>query len=531
MGTGDKGSFIISVSTSVSGKRSGHDRCQSDPPMSNLLHNLVHYPRLFQLIAVLGFGGSFQYGFQIPVLNSPSPFIKAFINETWLRRHNSPITGGTLTLLWSLIVSVYSIGGLIGALVSGYFIGLYGKRTCQVCNSIFPVVAFVLVACCRIARSFEMILIGRFLFGFNAGLGMNIHAQYLSEIAPKKLRGFTNVTCCIFVTFGKFCGQLVGLSELFGTESLWPYVMSVCAVASLVQLFLLPFLPETPPYLLMEKQDEAGCMKAVQQLWGKGDHREEIEEMKQEKAAMKSIKIMSVLDLLRDRSVRLQIYVMVALMVGMQLCGINAIYFYSNEVFREAGFSDDQIPYIVLGVGVCETLSAVIASFLIDRFGRRGLLLTGYSLMGLALVLLTVSLSLKVWFPWLSYASIALIILFTLLFGVGPAGVTLAICVEIFTQTSRAAALVVVGSLNWMGLYVVGMAFPYIVVGLRQYCFLVFLVCIVLTVIFCFMFLPETKGKSVLEVTEVFRKLKFPRQHVLGRAQNSNNEQIMSTRF
>ncbi|KAJ1093583.1 hypothetical protein NDU88_006683 [Pleurodeles waltl] len=138
--------------------------------MSSLLHNLVHYPKLFQMIFVLGIGGTFQCGIQISVLSSPSPFIKAFLNETWLDRYGSSMPKGSLTLLWSLIVSAFSIGGFFGALVSGPLIGRHGKRTCQVWNSVLPVLASILFACSKMAGSFEMILVVRFIFGFNSGM-------------------------------------------------------------------------------------------------------------------------------------------------------------------------------------------------------------------------------------------------------------------------------------------------------------------------------------------------------------------------
>ncbi|XP_078523934.1 solute carrier family 2, facilitated glucose transporter member 11-like isoform X2 [Lissotriton helveticus] len=465
------------------------------PSKSSLLYNLVHYPKLFQMIFVLGIGGTLQYGIQISVLSSPSPFIKAFLNETWLTRSGSPMPEGTITLLWSLIVSVFSIGGFFGALVSGPLIGRHGKRTCQVWNSLLPVLASILFACSKFVGSFEMILVVRFIFGFNSGLGMNIHMQYLSEVAPRKLRGFTTASCSFFVTFGKLCGQILGLRDVFGTDLMWPYAMAFCAVTSLVQCVTLPFLPESPPYLLMEKQDEAGCMQAIQQLWGKGDHSTEIEEMKKEKTAMKNTKIMGILDVLRDQSLRLQLYVMAVVMVALQLTGINA-------------------------------------SFLIERFGRKSLILAGYALLILDLVLLTISLSLQAWFPWLSYSSAAFITLFTFLFGLGPSAVSLVICVELFNQSSRAAAMVLAGSLNWMGLYLTGMVFPYVVSSLGQFCFLFFLAVSIFTVICLYIFLPETKGKSVLEVTEEFYRSKSPWKLVLSTEESSQRkEQVLCTRL
>ncbi|XP_029426807.1 solute carrier family 2, facilitated glucose transporter member 11-like isoform X2 [Rhinatrema bivittatum] len=470
---------------------------------------MVQYRVLFQLIFVLGIGGAFQHGFQISAINSASPFIKLFINQTWQNRYSTPIDGETLTLLWSSLVSVYSIGGLLGSLAAGHLIALYGKKNCQLWNSLIPVGAALLTGLSKVAGSFEMILAGRFFYGVNAGLGFSVHALYLGEVAPKKLRGFTNSTGPIFSIMGKLLGQIVGLREMLGTECLWPFLLALSGVTSLVQLLLLPFFPETPSYLLMQKGNLEDCRKAMKQLWGEGDHQSEIDDMMREQAARSKTTILTPLELLREKSLRWQLYILVVLVSSMQLSGFNAIYFYSYDIFQAAGFSLDDIPYLTLGAGICEAISIMLCSLLVERYGRKLLLLTGYGLMAFVLGLLTVTLSLQVWSHWMPYASIALVFLFIIFFATGPLGATAVISIEIFNQFSRAAAFVIFGSLNWVGLYLITLAFPFVVTILGHFCFLVFLGCIVIGWIFIYFFLMETRGKSIAEIMEEFNKLNF----------------------
>nr|XP_033810928.1 solute carrier family 2, facilitated glucose transporter member 11-like isoform X2 [Geotrypetes seraphini] len=481
--------------------------------MGTLLSDLVQYQLLFIMICVLGIGGSFHYGFQISVVNAPSPFIKSFINETWQTRYNSYVSENICTLLWSSIVSIYSIGGVIGALAAGYLSQRYGKKKCQLCNSLIPVGAALLSGLSREAGSFEMIMVGRFFLGLTSGLGLSLHAQYAGEIAPRKFRGFTNTSISIFVTIGKCFGQIFGLREILGTETLWPLLLAASGISSAIQLVTLPFFPESPPYLLMQKGNKEACIKAIKQLWGEGDHHDEIEDMMREQAARKGTKILSILELLREKSLRWQLYCVFALIIALQLCGINAIYFYSYDVFQKAGFPPDKIPYITLGVGICEVTSVILCSLLVERFGRKTLLLSGYVLMILTLGLLTVTLSLQKQFSWMPFCSVALIFMFNISFGAGPGGVSITMCVEMFGQSSRAAAFVIVGFLNWIGLYLLGMIFPYIAAGLGHFCFLIFLGITAISGIFAYLFLPETKGKSILEISEEFNKLNFRRKH------------------
>uniref|UniRef100_A0A8C5LHF9 Major facilitator superfamily (MFS) profile domain-containing protein n=1 Tax=Leptobrachium leishanense TaxID=445787 RepID=A0A8C5LHF9_9ANUR len=287
-------------------------------------------------------------------------FIKTFINETWMRRYGIPVPHEKQTLMWSLLVSMFSIGGLMGSTGSGYLVGKFGKKKCQLYNCLLPLASAVLMGLSRTVNSFEMILVGRYLSGFNSGLGINIHAQFLGEMAPRKFRGFVNTTGAVFSTFGKMCGQVVGLRELFGTEALWHHILLVSGLISFLQLVTLPFFPESPTYLLLDKGDKDGCVRALKQLWGDTDHQPYIDETMKEQVSIKNARKMSILELLKDPSHRCQLFVSICLILCTQLSGVNAIYFYSYDVFQEAGFPENQIAYVSVGVGAFEFISSLI---------------------------------------------------------------------------------------------------------------------------------------------------------------------------
>ncbi|NWT16411.1 GTR7 protein, partial [Vireo altiloquus] len=201
---------------------------------------------------------------------------------------------------------------------------------------------------------------------------------------------------------------------------LWPWLLASSGLSALVQLVTLPFFPDSPSYLLIQKGNEEACRKAVRKLWGEGDHQAEIDDIMKEKGAMASTKTLRVLEVIKERSLRWQLYILMTVMTTLQLCGINAIYFYSFEVFHTAQFEEYLIPYVSLGVGLCECLSSILCSTLIDRFGRKVLLWGGYLLMCSVLALLTMSLSLQHQYFWMHYFSVILIFLFVVFYGIGP---------------------------------------------------------------------------------------------------------------
>uniref|UniRef100_A0A674JBV9 Major facilitator superfamily (MFS) profile domain-containing protein n=1 Tax=Terrapene triunguis TaxID=2587831 RepID=A0A674JBV9_9SAUR len=390
-----------------------------------------------------------------------------FINKTWLERYGSPLHQETITLLWSLIVSIYCVGGLLGCLCSGYLFVKYGKKKCLLCNNMLIMVTALHMGFSKTAKSFEMILIGRFLYGISAGVCMNAHGQYLGEISPKKLRGFANTSALVFLTLGKVLGQIMGLREFLGTESLWPLLLAVCGIAAFVQLVSLPFFPESPPYLLIQKEDSEGCLKAMKQLWGEGDHQAEFDDMMKEKAAMKSIKTMTVLEVMKEPALRWQLCIIILLMMSIQLCGLNAVE-YSSIPTSE----------LLLGTGPI------------------------------------------VHHPLLSYTYIKNVkkhFFFRLKF-----------FLILEKQSNLQGSKRVSVRRGFVHLFLFYFCLQE---ALGPFCFLIFVGVLVISGIFFYLFLPETKGKSIMEITEEFSTIHFGKKLLLTAGKNSPVEHTFCTKF
>ncbi|XP_063172002.1 solute carrier family 2, facilitated glucose transporter member 11-like isoform X2 [Candoia aspera] len=466
------------------------------------------------MILILGIGGSLQVGFQGSMITYTSVHIKEFINETWLERFGHSVHPATLTFLWSSMVSIFGLGGLLGAMSSGCLAARYGKKNCFLGSNVLLLASAFLSGFSKMARSVELILMGRFLCGVSTGVCVLLHPQYLGEVSPRKLRGFTNSTASVFWSLGKVLGQVMGQRELLGSETLWPLLLAFSGVTALVPLLSLPFFPESPPHLFLHKGDEEGCVKAMKAFWGEGVHQAELDDLRKERVALKSAQHKSVLELVKEPSLRWQLYMLLVLVVTTQLSGIQAIYSYTFEVLQTAGFHLNLIPYLALGVSLCELLSTVLCSFIIERSGRKVLLWAGYALMGTMLAVITLALSLQPWFSWMPYCSLSLIFCFVFVFGMGPAGATASVRMEIFDQSSRASAFVIGGVLSWAGVFVIGMVFPLIVENFRHFSFLIFMGALYTSGFLIYFFLPETKRKSILEIQEEFEKLNFKKKQI-----------------
>ncbi|KAF1464807.1 Solute carrier family 2, facilitated glucose transporter member 5, partial [Spheniscus demersus] len=130
---------------------------------------------------------------------------------------------------------------------------------------------------------------------------------------------------------------------------MWNVLLSFSGLVALIQLLFLPFFPESPPYLLLQKGDKAGCLKAMKQLWGEGNYHTEFDDMMKEKAVTKGTKIMNVLEVLKEPSVYPQLSTMLLLLLSLQLCGLSAT----------ASLQESTIPYVSLGVAISELISII----------------------------------------------------------------------------------------------------------------------------------------------------------------------------
>ncbi|XP_073860252.1 solute carrier family 2, facilitated glucose transporter member 11 isoform X11 [Macaca fascicularis] len=439
---------------------------------------------LLLTICAAGIGGTFQFGYNLSIINAPTSHIQEFTNETWQARTGEPLPDHLILLMWSLIVSLYPLGGLFGALLAGPLAITLGRKKSLLVNNIFVVLAAILFGFSRKAGSFEMIMLGRLLVGVSAGVSMNIQPMYLGESAPKELRGAVAMSSAIFTALGIVMGQVVGLRELLGDPQAWPLLLASCLVPGVLQLASLPLVPESPRYLLIDCGDTEACLAALRRLRGSGDLARELEELEEERAACQGCRARRPWELFQHRALRRQVTSLVVLGSAMELCGNDLMYAYASSVFQKAGVPEAKVQYATIGTGSCELLMAIVSCVAVERMGRRVLLIGGYSLMACWGSIFTVALCLQSSFPWTLYLAVACIFASILSFGIGPAGVTGILATELFDQMARPAACMVCGALMWIMLFLVSLGFPFIM----------------------------TKGKTLQEISEELHRLNFPRR-------------------
>ncbi|NWU57868.1 GTR9 protein, partial [Dromas ardeola] len=474
---------------------------------------------LLSVTLLVSFGSSMLYGYNLAVVNSPAAHIKAFYNATWSQRYGHGLASGPLTLLYSLTVSIFALGGLVGSLLVGVLVERYGRKGTLSRSALLVLLAGGFMGFSRELASPEMVIIGRSITGLHSGRCCRaVHSPFLTArsptahsqgagedfIPPMNLRGFLGLMPSIFICLGVFFAQVLGLPELLGEDRFWPLFLSVVVVPASLQLLLLHCFPESPRYLLIERNDVRRATEALHRFLGTPDVQDVIEEMKEEQRSLSSVEMVSVWQLLRDRSVRWQTLSVVVVNAGMQLSGIDAIWFYTNTIFENAGIPVSQIPYTTVGTGAIEVVAGLIGCFTIEKLGRRPLIITGFCAMGICSAGITVSLLLQTDLPWMRYVSVVCVVGIIAGFCVGPAGVPFLMTAELFTQSHRPAAYIVGGSLNWFCNFTIGFIFPFLQMSAGAFCYLVFCGVCLLVALYVYLIIPETKNKTFMEISHIF---------------------------
>nr|XP_009859000.1 solute carrier family 2, facilitated glucose transporter member 5-like isoform X2 [Ciona intestinalis] len=518
-------------------------------------HGITFPLVLAVLVTVIG--STFQYGYNIAVMNGPAKLMQAYFfegeeaimdtssnisatrvpsytsyvtqqliaeNETNIQNvfTNSYTEAGpqennlqeteTIVLtssekfLWAFTVSIYTVGGMIGSFSTGICVKKFGRKGALLASNSLSIVGAILMGTSKAANSLEMIIIARFLLGIFAGLATGIVPLYLGEISPKRIRGGLGVVNQLSITIGILCAQLLSLKEALGTAELWPVLLAFTGVPSVIQLCVLPFLPESPRCLLIDKDREDLARKALIFFRPTPDVGDEIREMREEARAESATEQQTVIMVIKDKTVRWQLLSVVFIQFTQQLCGINAIFFYLNTIFEAAGVAGDAQNYASVGVGTVNVFMTVISVLLMDRLGRKLLLAGGYAVAGLFCIIMTIALNLQDQISWISNLSIACVIGFIIGFAVGPGPVPWILTAELFRQSSRPAASAIGCGVNWTFNFALALVFPFMQDGMGPYVFIFFLFICVIATAYVIIIIPETKGKTFQEINGLFAK-------------------------
>ncbi|CAF0936493.1 unnamed protein product [Didymodactylos carnosus] len=234
------------------------------------------------LTALASASGLLSVGWNSGCINSPEKYITKFMSDVYFHRSGKQLSPHVITLLWSITVSIFPFGGAVGGYWAGPVSRRFGRRKGLLLTNLLGIIAATLMAISKFVSAPELLIIGRLIIGIECGLYTGLCPMYLSEVSPKTIRGQVGSLTAISGSVGLMFAEIFSTPVLLGTENLWPVIMMLAAVPSVIQFILLQFCYESPRYLLINCNNELETRLVLSKLREKNNVDDEINEMKQE---------------------------------------------------------------------------------------------------------------------------------------------------------------------------------------------------------------------------------------------------------
>lgn len=424
--------------------------------------------------------GGFLFGYDTGVIASALPHIS---DEFGL----SSFTSGVVT-------SAILVGAMIGAFGVGPLSDRFGrKRLLMVAAAVF-----VLGSVGAAASPNALLLIGaRGLLGVAVGAASSLVPVFIAEAAPPHLRGRLVSMNQLLITIGIVGAYATGYA--FEDEGNWRAMFGVGVIPALVLLIGMALLPETPRWLVNKgRTDEA--RRVLARLRRDTDLDTELEEIRAVREPHRAG-----LSALRRGWVRPALVAGIGLQIFGQASGVNTVIYYAPTIFEKAGIGSSGAVLATVGVGIVNVVCTIIGMSLIDRIGRRKLLISGAGVMTVSLGILALALGVGGGAA-IGYVAVTCLAIYIAAFAVAFGVVIFVLPSELYPQEIRGTAMSVTLFSNWTVNFVVSLTFLTLMdaLGVSPTFWLYTAIC-ALAVVFAVRCVPETKGRSLEEIEQELR--------------------------
>ena len=402
-----------------------------------------------------------------------------------------------------IVVSAVLVGALIGAAAGGFLTDRFGRRKLIILAGIIFTASAVGTA---LAPTVAWLIAARIVSGLAIGLASFISPMYIAELVPANVRGALVAVNMLAITTGIVTAYLVDYA--FSSSHGWRYMFAVAAIPSVGLAIGMWRLPDSPRWLI-SKSKLAEAKQVLQRVRTASEIDPEIAEIQ---ASMKQQDEGGLAGLFQP-SLRMPLIVGLGLAIFQQITGINTVIFYSPTIFKFAGIQGAG-PAILAGAGLAMVMWClhVVSIFLLDRIGRRPLLLIGVAGQIVGLALLGAAFHFKQLAGLTKDLAIGSLVIYVASFAVGLGPIFWLLISEIYPLKVRGAAMSAVTVTNWGMNLVVSVTFLSLVAVLGDAgTFWLYGVIAVAAWIFFYRLVPETNGKTLEQIEAYMRSGKHPR--------------------
>jgi sugar porter (SP) family MFS transporter len=392
-----------------------------------------------------------------------------------------------------IAVSVVLAGAIIGALGAGRVNDVLGRKITLLLLAVIFTVGAILTA---IAPDLLFFIVCRILVGVGIGAAASVVPVYISEMSPPRLRGTLVTFNQLAITVGIAVSYWVDLAFAHGGMG-WPPMFATAAIPGVILFVGMLVSPETPRWLA-SKGRWNDAKQVLEQMKGLDPEQELVDIrgsllLEQRRGSMRE---------LFQPGLRTALMIGVGLAIFQQLVGINTVIYYAPIIFQKAGFASANNAILATSVvGVVNVLSTVAATFMLDKLGRRLLLLVGTGIMIVALVALGIVFASGSNQTGMLTLMTLIVYIFAFAISMGP--IFWLMSAEIFPTRLRAAGSSICSFSNWAANFLVSLTFLSLIHLLGSpLTFGLYAFMGVLALVFCWKFVPETNGRTLEQIEQ-----------------------------
>ncbi|XP_037944785.1 solute carrier family 2, facilitated glucose transporter member 3-like [Teleopsis dalmanni] len=449
----------------------------------------------------LTLGTALPGGYCIGVMNNLATVICDWCSDVLRMQYSVVLSDAAMNTLWSAIVSVFLLGGIVGAIGGAWMSNKFGRKACMLLCASLLLNGAILFYCCRLFKSVELLVIGRFIVGISAGLTTSSLPVYLCELAPLSLRGTLGVLNGMGFTVGVVVGQVCSLNGVFGAADKWHIAISFYVILVIICFAPVCYFPESPKWLYIVKRNNKAAHRQLELLRGhdKSDViTKEIDEMETERNLKNQTSSFG--EVLKNPALLLPIFIVCVYQGGQQLSGINAIFYYSVSIFKRAGMSAEAAELTNLAVGFVNLGVGLFNPYLMAKVNRRPLMLGSSICCGIFLFSFAIMLKYMDYIDWFATGCIACIFLYIIAFQLGIGPIPPFIASELFEVAPRSVAMSLSSISCWGCCFILCMAFPTLQVAWGAWVFLPFSITCAILFVVTYYYLPETRNRDISQV-------------------------------
>ena len=408
----------------------------------------------------------------------------------------------SIQALWSLndirhgfTVSIAIIGTIFGALLGGIPSDRIGRK-----NTLFLVGALYLVSALgsALAHNWTLFMVFRFIGGVGVGASSVAAPMYISEISPANRRGRLVALMQFNIVFGILIAYVSNYLLEGSGPNTWRWMLGVETFPAALFLALIPFIPKSPRWLIVKKGNIEAARKVILGI----DPENVEEQVRQIQESQRHHTNRAGKVRLFSRRYRFPVLLAVLFAIFNQVSGINGIIYYAPRIFQDAGFGTSSALLSTAGIGLIKLTFTIISINLIDRFGRRFLMLIGS--VGLMVTLGVTSLAF-----FFDYGGIPVAIslfVYIAFFGFSHGTVIWVFISEIFPNEVRARGQSLGFMVHWITTATIAFTLPSAGARGFEWVFLFFAVMMVFQLAFVIRIMPETKGLTLEEMEKKILK-------------------------